>query len=1253
MNEHPPLEKLRQWRDGCLSEDESALIEAHLEACDNVCLPLLDARSSGSRPPSNVGLADGAAGTQWLSGYEILGELGRGGMGIVYQAHQVSLKRLVALKMILSGEHSRPEDLARFRLESEVLARLQHPNIVQVHEVGEHNGRPFFSFEYCSGGTLAGKLANTPLMPREAAQLVRVLAQAIHAAHGKGIVHRDLKPANVLLGEDGTLKISDFGLAKRLEVPLGQTQSGAIVGTPSYMAPEQAKGRRQAIGPAADVYALGAILYECLTGRPPFRAPTPLETMLQVLADEPVAVRRLQPKVPRDLETICLKCLMKEPGKRYAAAEALAEDLRRFLNGEPIVARPVNIPVRVWYWFRRLPALAASLLFGSLAFLMLAAGTIIIMTVADAIKTGKLTTLEAVVQTKDHQVQTVVQQFNDIDRLAYRQKYVSDMKECQREWENREVERVRQILGAYETPRNPDDPNDDPRGFEWYYWRRLCNSALCTLTGHTAPVFTVGYGPDGRSLVSVSRDGHVKVWETVSGCIRFEPKGAFICAALAGNDRLATADKDSEAGKVRLWDLQSGREVFACEASAGIIRLAFSPDGKLLAGAQNHAQAVVWEAGTGKLVRVLGVKKASLVLDVAFSPDSLFLATAGVDQTVKVWDLSDFTVRLTCTGHKGRVSNVAYSPDGRHLVSGSNGSLSDRRFPGEIKIWKSTENLAVLTIPRDLEHTPRTGTIANPFQLVPEVDWRVCFTPDGRRVASIGDSVARLWDGKNGQPVLDFRGHKGRILSMALSPDGCQLASAGEDGLIKIWNTVEAYPLTPNPGAFACAAFSADGLRCLTADGLLVRVWDASNGRAVTTFRGQQREPERIACSFEGRTCASTDGSSIHIWDGRTGIKMGTCIGQSGKVLSLAFSPDGKRLASGSADGTVKVWDVDSAKAGQIFAGHNGAVHGVCWSLDGKRLASAAEDSKIILWDMDVTPVQGTPLTGHRGRVLTVAFSPDGQLVVSGGADKTVRVWNARTGQERYALGHTRAVGCLLFSPTGARLISGSGSFQENTNQPGEIKVWELLTGQECLTLKGIDGNLFLALTLSPDQKRLLAAIGNPHAAESRPAPGEIRVWNAGPIPEHPFGLGEVFLPNARNNGLQPGRFPQWSVWKGRLTYQKSGYLGATVDVEFYVRERSGTKFKGHSFTNGTGRNQAEFEGEVQGEAMTWQGRSIYAPDVESTTQATLNGDVIQFQFKEYNTRHRFTIEGSGKVQRVPDSEWKDALPAVPIKLKN
>jgi serine/threonine protein kinase len=341
--------------------------------------------SAKDMPPSN-------GNGPMVPGYEILGELGRGGMGVVYKARQLGLDRDVALKMILTGAHAGPKDLTRFRAEAAAIARLQHPNIVQIYDVGEAGGRPYFVLEYVAGGSLAQYLQGRPQSVRPAARLVETLARAVHAAHLNGVIHRDLKPANVLLqnadcklqGEDfpgpsaiyhlqtAIPKIADFGLAKLAREdaetpdPRGPTVTGELLGTPNYMAPEQAMVPRQPVGPAADVYALGAILYELLTGRPPFTGETPLATVLQTLHNDPVSVTSLRPNVPRDLETICLKCLRKEPHHRYGSALEMAEDVQRFLHNEPIQARPATPIENLWRWIRRHPLSAGLLAAGLL-----------------------------------------------------------------------------------------------------------------------------------------------------------------------------------------------------------------------------------------------------------------------------------------------------------------------------------------------------------------------------------------------------------------------------------------------------------------------------------------------------------------------------------------------------------------------------------------------------------------------------------------------------------------------------------------------------------------------------------------------------------------------------------------------------------------------------------------------------------------------------------------------------------------------
>ncbi len=608
-------------------------------------------RSAHDDPTAAVRRQDPSAGPggseptriRYFGDYEILREIARGGMGVVFRARQVSLNRTVALKMILAGQLADDTDVKRFHTEAEAAASLDHPGIVPIFEVGQHEGQHYFSMGFVEGRSLSQRLAEGPLPSREAAEMIRRVSEAIEYAHRHGVIHRDLKPANILLDQNGNPRVTDFGLAKKIQGDSGLTGSGQIMGTPSYMPPEQAGGKRGEAGPAADVYALGATLYALLTGRLPFQAATPMDTVIQVISEEPVPPRRLNASIPRDLETICLKCLEKEPGKRYPTAAALAEDLRRFQANEPILAQPVGRVERGLKWVRRKPAAAAllaSLVVGTAlaTFLAIRAN----QKAAEAMgqkgradeqtEVAKSKAADALEQKGRADEQTDVAKSNA--RLANDRAYISDLRLVQRAWEENQVGSVHELL---EAQRPEKTGGEDLRNFEWYYWQRKSHNELLAFPAHTGvPGVTVvitgmAFSPDGRFLASCGgfNPGEVKIWNTFTGQVVLNLHGHSLgvegLAFSPDGRRLASCGAQARGkGEVKLWDAVTGKAMLIMDGHTGSVRsVAFSPDGRRLASASEDGTVKVWDAATGREQRTLQVQMARRV---AFSPDGRRLA---------------------------------------------------------------------------------------------------------------------------------------------------------------------------------------------------------------------------------------------------------------------------------------------------------------------------------------------------------------------------------------------------------------------------------------------------------------------------------------------------------------------------------------------------------------------------------------------------------------------------------------------------
>jgi WD40 repeat protein/tRNA A-37 threonylcarbamoyl transferase component Bud32 len=979
---------------------------------------------------------------RYIGDYELLEELGRGGMGVVYKARQSKLNRLVALKMILAGEYAGDKEVARFRTEAEAVARLQHPNIVQIFEVGEHDGHPYFSLEFVDGGSLAQQLDGTPLPPQQAARLVETLARAMHAAHQAGVVHRDLKPANVLLTADGTPKITDFGLAKKLGDAAGPTGSNAIMGTPSYMAPEQAGGGSKEVGPAADVYALGAILYELLTGRPPFKASTPLDTVLQVVSDEPVPPRKLQSKTPRDLETICLKCLHKAPGRRYASAEALADDLRRFQAGEPIAARPVGTVERAAKWVRRNPIVA------TLAFAVVAA---LLLGTAVSTVFGLLANANA----------------QEASRKA------DDEKTARTETE-RQLERaksflltaqLRSVAQIYEA--NPadalvllDDVNACPmdhRDLAWRFYERYCRRGL--FVGHAGRVTSVALSGDGKTLVSASSDKTIKVWDVGSGQERATLKGHTDTVwSVALSDDGKTLVSASWDDMVKVWDMGKGRESATLKGHMGAVTpVALSGDGKTLAWGSEDNTVKVWDVGTGQERATLKGHTNS-VYSVALSRDGKTLGSGSWDGTVKVWDVATGRERAALKGHNESVFSVALSGDGKTLVSGS--------LDATVKVWDVATGQERATL--------NTGLVNS-----------VALSDDGKTLVSASwDATVKVWDMATGQERATLKAHTAMVNSVALSGDGKTLASGSEDNTVKVWKLgmgQERATLKGHTAGVTSVALSGDGKSLVSASqDKTIKVWDVGTGQERATLNGHTAVVRSVAWSGDGKTLVSgSEDNTVKVWDVDTGQERAILTGHAALVMTVALSGDGKTLVSASWDKTVKVWDMGTRQERATLKGYRNWDMSVALSGDGKTLVSGSDDGTVKVWDVGTGQERAT-LKGPTSWVTSVALSGDGKTLVSGYADSTVKVWDMATGQERATLsGHRDAVTSLALSDDGKTLISGSGD--------KTIKIWDVDTGQERATLKGHTDQV-LSVALSGDNRTLV----------SGSADGTIKVWDVG-----------------------------------------------------------------------------------------------------------------------------------------------------------
>jgi WD40 repeat protein/tRNA A-37 threonylcarbamoyl transferase component Bud32 len=994
-------------------------------------------------------------------------------MGEVYLAQDEQLKRKVALKLIKG--HATKDILRRFHSERQILANLRHPNIAQLYEAGATaNGLPYFVMEYVAGRPINNYVSEQNLSLNDRLRLFRTVCYAVSYAHQNLIIHRDLKPGNILVTAEGQPKLLDFGIAKLLQTDTQQEDTTATMFralTPQYASPEQVKG--ESISTASDVYSLGVLFYELLTGQRPYKLKSnaAAEITRAICEQEPTRPSAVvsgqssgvsgkersaepheqatnqnsgiqNPKLLKgDLDNIILKALRKEPHRRYASVEQFSEDIRRHLEGLPVSAHKDSFGYRATKFVTRNKIAVAAV---ALIVLTLAGG-IIATSVGLARARRERTRAETGEATNRHLL------------------YAAQMSLAYQAWETANVGRVLDLLEA----QVPKHREEDLRGFEWYLLSRLASERSRVLFTSRVKNWAVAFSPKGDRIAVASGDGNARIWDAATsqllnsfdggcgslGAIAFSPDGNYLVSGC--ND-----------GSALIWDLQKGEMAKRLTAHEGYIDFVdFSLDGRLLATASEDRTVKIWDFAHRTELRTLK-GHTSYVISIDFSPDGQTLATASADHTAKLWDVSSGKEIATLKGHSWFVNSVAFSPDGKTVAT----TGSD----GEIKFWDASRHTEAATIHGDgtsqdtLRFSPdgktiavsrgdgtvkifdvATRTLRDVLRGHTDLAESLAFSPDGTRLVSASTQV-RVWDLTKQPGALALEGHRDVAWQVAFSPEGRTIATASKDGTVRLWNVADGRELASLPhGEWVnWVAFSPDGGRLATADDdTLVRLWNPATGEKVARLSGHTAVAECATFSPDGKLLASGGKTGeIKLWDAATGQELITLYSPNHNLIwSLAFSPDGKYLvaAEGGLEALVietghvlTVWDVSSRQLLKTLAGHSSDVRAIAFSPDGKLLASGSFDDTIKLWDVTTWEEVAT-LKTHK--VQGLAFSPDGKRLVSGGRDKTIKIWDVATRQELCTLTTPAAVNAVAFSPDNKVLAVAS-----NDNQ---VRLWFAASG--------------------------------------------------------------------------------------------------------------------------------------------------------------------------------------------------------------
>ena len=961
-----------------------------------------------------------------LGDYELIEEIARGGMGAVYRARQLSLNRIVAVKVVLSGPFADRDFVRRFRIEAEAVAALQHPNIVAVHEVGERDGVHFLSMDFVEGRNFSELVRERPLPARRAADYLRTIALAVQHAHERGVLHRDLKPSNILLDVFDQPRITDFGLAKLAHRDAEPTVHGAVLGSPNFIPPEQAAGNYAEIGPRSDVYSIGAVLYQLLTGRPPFQSETLTQILQQVQNADPVPPRKLNSGVPADLQTICLKCLQKEPSRRYATARALADDLELFLASRPIRARPVSLVETAWLWCKRRPALAAMIAAFHLA---LAAG------LAGILFEWHESNLHAA---GERQQRLAAEKSAEATQLNL---YAADVALAGQVMQEGDFGRARHTLERL----IPHSGEKDLRGFEWrYLWDRLRGAQTARLGRHEWIVTCAAFSPDGKFAASGGVGGQVKIWDVQKAvCLQtlqvstsavwsvaFTPDGHELMADGIGGvkfvntanwrtrtnfpGRLASLSREGnllatsesipfyfeETGAVTLWNRLTGEKVHAF-AEPGRVP-ALSRDGAFLAVATETNGVRLYATATGKLLRFLPTPKP--VWSLHFSPDGAELLAAGWSGEVLLWKIGDDSPPRVLSANTFNVWDADFSPDGKTIVTAS----SDQT----IRLWDQA--------------TLEQKQVLRGHQS--EV-WCAAFSPDGNKIISGGkDQNVMLWTPERSGKLDDIANKN--FYQPVFSPDGARLIAIGtkSDDAFELWNAVNHEKIaTTLAGGHGVAGFSPDGKNviALSQDHHQLEFWAGSVQEkkvVLQNFPETDGDCSYFAVSPGGDFFFMIDANGrARVWEVASGVLQRTFDGPVPPIRNAMLSPLGKYLAvCVERENSVSLFDCTTGKCFSL-AGHHDFVSGLAFSPDNSTLATGSMDGNIRLWRTSDGAGLGI-LPGHLEETTDVAFSPDGRTLASVGQLESLKLWHLPTMREVFSEALPHAGHHVQFSPDGKRL---------------------------------------------------------------------------------------------------------------------------------------------------------------------------------------------------------------------------------------